>query len=80
MPILLSQTPSGMFQAHDLNFDILCEASDKEKAIKKLKIATEAYIEFGERKGWHDDIYHPAPQKYWDRLHRETPRSEKPPK
>lgn len=74
MPILLTRK-RGMVQAHDLCLDIVCEAISEKMALGKLRLATEAYIEFGIRKGWQDDIPHPAPRRYWDQLNSETLRS-----
>lgn len=76
MSTLLTRTTTGRFQAHELDVDILCEASSKEAAIEKLRIAVEEYIAFGISKGWEADIPFPAPQEYWNRLEDETPRSD----
>ncbi len=65
--VLVSKTPSGAFQAHALDFDLLCEAPSREKVIEKLELSVKAYIDFGLSKGWSEDIIYPAPQEYWDK-------------
>ena len=67
MIILITKIRSDMFHAHNLDLDILCEASSREAALEKLRVSTEAYVDHGINKGWTEQIRHPAPAEYWRR-------------
>lgn len=60
----------GVFTAHALEFDILCQGETKEEATSSLKRALIAYISFGlQRYDCKDvsELLFPAPAEYWDR-------------
>ena len=44
----------------------MCEGSSREAALKKLKVSTKTYVDFGHKKGW-PDTSRPAPIEYWRR-------------
>src|SRR6266540_3067130 len=69
---LCSRIQDG-FVAHSLDFDIVCVAETKEKAVSRLRESVKLYIEHGIQKRWEDDILFSAPEKYWARLTVETP-------
>src|SRR5437870_2275755 len=66
----ISQQPnaSSRFIAHALDFDLVCSASTKERALEKIRLAVKTYIEYGLSKNWAEDIHFPAPADFWEKF------------
>jgi len=58
----------GKWVAHALDFDLVCAADTKPKAVEKLRLAVKVYVEYGLVNNFTEDIIFPAPEEYWLRL------------
>lgn len=54
--------------AHALDFDIVCESTTQDAALKKLRLAVNAYMEYAILNDQMDNLSFPAPQECWDSL------------
>jgi hypothetical protein len=54
--------------AHALDFDLVCVANTRAKAVEKLRLAVKVYVEYGLVNNWIGDIIFPAPEEYWLKL------------
>ena len=52
--------------AHNLDFDLVCVGPTQDEAMKRLRLAVKAYVEYGLENGLEAHIRRPAPKEYWD--------------
>lgn len=70
--------------AHCLEFDIVAQGEDKNEAIQNLLDAVEIQVKYAVETDNLDNLYHPAPAEYWQKLikakhYPEIPREKIPP-
>lgn len=73
MSIIGHNAEKTKWMSHNLDFDIVCVADEEKVAVDNLALAVKTYIEFGQSKGWSDEIHFRAPQEFWDKITLDTP-------
>ncbi|MBU0566827.1 hypothetical protein KJ693_05140 [bacterium] len=54
--------------AHCLEFDIVAQGKDRNEAIQNLLDAVELQVKYAIETDNLDNLYHPAPAEYWQKL------------
>lgn len=73
MTAVFSITKSGSrMVAHALEFDLVCVAETEDEAVRKLRVAVQAHVEYGLKNRFDRDILQSAPEKAWNALTPET--------
>jgi hypothetical protein len=68
---LITKHPHGTV-AHALDFDLVSVGKSDEVAVKKLRMAVKAHVEFGIQMDISKDILFKAPEEFWAALTPET--------